>query len=224
MPLLRRCLLTLWLLACSTVATTAQAAGLNGLWTTSSGDYALFLQDATNGSTFALQVPSTLDGLRVWLGTGSASALSLQGLVQPNDLLVANVAGSALNGSMTIGGVSQPFNASLALAWVGTEYAGIWQKTSPASAYLVFCVLETGSGRIGLQIDVTLNADKTVTQQIFTGTLVGSQFTGVSANGVGLTSRLAFNGSGGLTGTTTTLAKPPQTTSFSATQVVKTAP
>jgi hypothetical protein len=224
MPLLRRCLLALWLLVGSAFASAVQAAGVNGLWTTSSGDYALFLQDATSGSTFALQVPSTLDGLRVWLGSGSASALTLQGLVQPNDLLVANIAGSSMNGTMTVGGVQQPFAAALALAWVGSEYAGIWQKASPANAYLVFCVLETASGRIALQIDVTLNADQTVSQQIFTGALVGSQFTGVSANGAGLTSRLGFNGNGSLAGSYTTLAKPPQVSSFSATQVVKTAP
>ena len=88
----------------------------------------------------------------------------------------------------------------------------------------MFCVLETGTGRIGLQIDVTLNPDQTTSSQIFTGALVGSQFTGVSVSGSGLTSRLNFGSAGTLTGTATTIAKPPQVTSFSATQVVKTAP
>ncbi|NRF71955.1 hypothetical protein HLB44_33715 [Aquincola sp. S2] len=223
MRLLRHLFTALWLTACGVFASAAQAAGVNGLWSTQNGDYALFLQDATSGATFALQVPGSLDALRVWMGSGSASSLSLQGLVQPNDALIANVAGSSMSGTMTIGGVQQPFNAALALAWVGTEYAGIWQKVSPANAYFVFCVLETGNGRIGLQIDVTLNADKTTTYDIFTGALVNTQFTGLSVTGSGLTSRLNF-GTGTLTGSSTTIAKPPQVTTFSATQVVKIAP
>ena len=61
-------------------------AGVSGLWTTGGGDYVVFLQDGSSGATFALQVPGSLDALKVWLGSGSASSITLQGLTAPSDL------------------------------------------------------------------------------------------------------------------------------------------
>ncbi len=199
----------------------ALATGINGLWTSPNGDYTVFLQDSTSGQTFALQVPATLDTLRVWQGTGSASAISLANLLQPADTLAATVAGEAMSGSIVLAGMPQPFSASLALGWVATEYAGVWQKASPANAYLVFCVLNAGGTRLALQIDVTITGEKTYAYDIFTGTLNGKQFTGVSLTGSGLTSRLDFADSQTLAGSTTTLGRPPQTTTFSATHIIK---
>lgn len=199
------------------------AAQTSGLWTTAAGDHLLLLQDGQSGATFAIQVPSTLSAMRVWLGSGSTTALSLQSLAQPADLLVANVAGSTMSGSMTLGGVTQPFAAELALAWVATEYAGVWQKAAPANAYMVFCVLNNGAARIGVQVDVTILADKSLAWDVFTGALVGTTFNGASIAGTGLLTRLDFAGAT-LTGQYTTLGRPPQVTPFSATQIVKIAP
>jgi len=214
----------LWAAALLALATPAVHAGVSGLWTTSAGDYVVFLQDGSSGSTFALQVPGSFDALKVWLGSGSASAITLQGLIEPSDLLSAQVAGSSMNGSTSIGGVQQAFNAQLALAWVATEYAGVWQKSSPANAYLVFCLLNTGNGKIGVQIDVTVNADKTTSYDIFTGALTGSQFTGLSLTGSGRATRLDFASADQLSGTNSTVARPVQTVNFTASHIVKIAP
>ena len=214
----------LGLAALLALAMPAAHAGVNGLWTTSSGDYVVFLQDGSSGTTFALQVPGSFDALKVWLGSGSASAITLQGLTAPTDTLSAQVAGSSMNGSTSIGGGQQPFNAQLALAWVATEYAGVWQKSSPANAYLVFCVLNTGNGTIGVQIDVTLNADKTTSYDIFTGALAGNQFAGLSLTGSGRSTRLEFASAEQLSGTNSTVARPVQTTSYTASHIVKIAP
>lgn len=196
------------------------AESVSGLWAGSGGDHLVLLQDAASGQTFALQVPATLNGLKVWLGTGSPTQIALQGLTAPGDSFSATISnGQSLSGAQSVGGVVRTFNASLALAWVATDYAGVWQKASPANAYLVFCVLNTGTGRLALQIDVTLNADKSLAYDIFTGTLVNTTFTGLSVAGSGLTSRLSFNGkqlqgslSSGRQGTPV---------SFSATQIVQ---
>lgn len=230
-PVLARRALTLgrWLIASMLLVllgagtSPARASGVNGLWTSSGGDFVVFMQDATSGATFALQVPGSFDALRVWLGTGSSTAVSLQGLNKPSDLLDLAVSGATMSGTMSLSGVQQPFNAQLALAWVATEYAGVWQKAMPSNAYIVFCVLNTGDARVAVQIDVTINADKTYGYDIFTGALVGDQFSGVSIAGTGLSSRLEFTGSQ-LTGSYTTVARPPKSTAFTATQIVRIAP
>jgi hypothetical protein len=216
-----------WHLCCAALlaaAAPSAQAGVNGLWTTTSGDYVVFLQDATSGTTVALQVPASFEALKAWLGSGSASAITLQGLTAPTDMLSAQVSGSSMTGSASIGGLQQPFSAALALAWVATDYAGVWQKSSPTNAYLVFCVLNTGNGKIGVQIDVTLNADKTTSYDIFTGALAGTQFAGLSLTGSGRATRLDFMSADQLSGANSTVARPVQTIDYTASHIVKTAP
>lgn len=201
-------------------ARAATSSGVSGLWTSSAGDYLVFLHDTGTGTSFALQVPGSFDTIRVWAGSGSATALSLQSLANPSDTLVLSVAGSNMSGTLTLAGAPQPFSASLALAWVASEYAGVWQKAGATHAYLVFCVLNTGSGRLGVQIDLSIQADKSYAYAIYTGALNDKQFNGVSITGSGQSSRLEFSGSS-LSGSTTTLGRPPQTTSFTATQIIQ---
>lgn len=194
----------------------------SGLWTSPSGDYLVVLQDIASGTSFALQVSAGFDSLRVWAGSGSASTLNLQSLANPSDKLSVTISGNSMSGSLTLGGVQQAFSANLALAWVASEYAGVWQKASPANAYLVFCVLNTGGARLGVQIDVSINADKTYAYDVFTGSLAGTQFNGVSVLGNGRTSRITFSGLQ-LNGEYASLGQPRQTTPYSATHIVKTA-
>lgn len=197
----------------------AQAA-VNGLWVASNGDYEMFLQDSINGTTVALQVPSDFKNVRVWLGTGSATSINLQGLTAPADTLVATVSGASMSGKLTVGGSQQSFAADLALAWVATEQAGVWQKSGGGNAYLVFAVLNTGSGNLAVQIDVTLNADQTLSSAVYTGTLNGGIFNGLALSGSGQLSRLVFSGSS-LDGTLTTPGRPPQTSTYTASQIIK---
>ncbi len=99
--------------------------------------------------------------------------------------------------------------------------AGVWQKSAGANAYLVFCVLETANGRLGLQVDVTLDAaTRTYRYDIYTGVVTGSTFVGASLTGSGYTSRLEF-GSGTLDGTQSTVTRPVQSTRYTATQIVQ---
>lgn len=206
--------------AASILALPAGAAGVNGLWIAASGDYAVFMQDATSGVTFGFQVPANMSSLKVWMGSGSASSVDLRSLVDGNDSLSASYTASTMTGTSVVGGAAKPFNANLALAWVATEYAGVWQKSTGPADYLVFCVLSSGGFRLALQIDVRVNADKSYQYAVYTGTLVDSQFAGVSAADPGVASRLNF-GAGTLSGQLVTSGRPPQTTSYSATQIVK---
>jgi len=224
---LDRWLSALWcmlaLMLGSAVATPAAAAGPNGLWTAASGDYMMVLQDTTSGTTFALQVSPTLDSMRIWSGPGSASTLSLAGLLQPTDSLQATLSGNAMSGTLTLGGQAQAFSAQLALAWVSSEHAGIWQRSVSTNAYMLFALLDTGTARLGVQIDVTLRPDGGVDYDIYTGALTQSVFNGLSIVGTGVRSRLEF-GNGTLQGSYTTSARPPVVTAFTATQIVRTAP
>lgn len=195
-------------------------AQVNGLWSSSRGDYLLFLQDSSSGTTFSIQVPAALDAIKVWIGSGSPASVSLQGVLNADDRLAASVNGSAMSGSVTQAGVQSTFDARLALGWVANAHAGVWQKSAPANAYLVFCVLETGSGRIGLQVDVTLDpVTRTYRYDIYSGVLAGSTYTGASLAGSGTTSRLVF-GNGTLSGTQTTVQRPVQSIEYTATQIV----
>lgn len=224
---LSRCVSALWcmlaLLLGSAVSTPAAAAGPNGLWTTGSGDYMMVLQDTTSGTTFALQVSPTLESMRIWSGPGSASTVSLAGLLQPADTLQATLSGNAMSGTLTVGGQAQAFSAQLALAWVSSEHAGIWQRSVSTNAYMLFALLDTGTARLGVQIDVTLRPDGGVDYDIYTGTLTQTVFNGLSIVGTGVRSRLEF-GDGTLQGSYTTSARPPVVTAFTATQIVRTAP
>ncbi|MBI5258561.1 MAG: hypothetical protein HY855_18795 [Burkholderiales bacterium] len=198
-------------------------AGVNGLWTSSAGDYSVWLQDPTSGLTLALELPATLDSLRLWLGNGSATQVSLQNVARGTDLLVASVSGSTMSGTRTLAGVQQPYSAQLALAWVATEAAGVWQKSGAANAYLVFFVVNNGGARLGVQIDVTINPDLSYAFDVFSGSYTNNVFNGLSLLGSGLSSRLEFTGDT-LAGTYTTLGRPPKVTTFTATHLVKTGP
>jgi hypothetical protein len=211
-----------WALALGLLAWPAAAAGVNGLWLTSGGDFAVFLQDSQGGATFSLQVPRSFDSLKVWIGTGSSTVIGLENLANPRDRIDATVAGSSMSGSITQQGVQQPFGADLALAWVSSDYAGVWQKTNAASDYLVFCLLNSGGAALGVQIDVSIKADKSYSYTIYTGPLVDRTFSGVSVTGDGVLSRLVFD-QGSLTGSRTTPGRPPQTSTFAATHIVSTA-
>lgn len=217
-----RLLAVLAVLACL-IARPAHAEGVNGLWVTSTGDYLVLMQDAQSGSTFGFQVPADLGSLRVWMGSGSATVLDLRSLADPTDTLQASATASAISGSTSIDGRSQSLAAHLALAWVATEYAGVWQKSTGSNDYLVFCQLNAGGTKLGVQIDVSIGADMSYTVAVYTGALVGSSFTGVSLSGSGTTSRLTF-GAGTLTGQTLSAGRPPVSTGFSATQIVPLSP
>lgn len=196
-------------------------AAVNGLWSAANGDHLLLLQDDRTGATFSLQVPAALNGIQVWTGSGSAASISLQGVYSADDRLAATLDGSQLTGSITQGGQQQALSAQLALAWVANANAGVWQKATDANAYLVFCVLETANGRLGVQVDVTLDTvTRSYRYDIYTGVLTGSTFTGASLTGSGTTSRLVF-GDGTLDGSTATVARPVQTTTFTASQLVR---
>jgi hypothetical protein len=206
--------------ALALTAVPARAAGLNGLWTTGTGDYAVFLQDEVSGATFALQLPTNLSSLKVWLGQGTATGIDLHSLVDANDTLVADVSLSSMNGTTVIASLPQPFSASLTLAWVTTEYAGVWQRSTGPNDYMVFCVLNSGGVKLGVQIDLSVHDDKTYSYAVYTGSLNGNQYNGLSLAGTGAVSRLDF-GDGSLTGSIVTAGRPPVSTPFTATQIVK---
>lgn len=196
------------------------ATTVSGLWSGSGAEHLVLLQDGSSGQTFGLQVPATLDAIKIWLGSGSATQISLQALAAPDDVFSATISnGNRLSGSQTVGGAMRSFSADLALGWVSTAYAGVWQKDLSASAYLVFCVLNTGNGRLALQVDVTLAADKSVAYDIFTGALNGATFSGLSLMGSGFTSRLVFDGAT-LQGTLSS-GRPAQGTAYGATQIAQ---
>lgn len=197
-------------------------AAANGLWATANGDYLLFLQDTSNGTTIGVQVPATLNGIKVYAGTGTDTALSLQSLANGSDKLTASYSASSMSGTLTTSsGQSQAFSASLALAWVANENAGVWQKSTGSNAYMIFVVLNTGGVKLPLQIDLTINADKSYSYDIFSGTLSSNNvFNGASLLASGLTSRLTFT-SPTLNGSTSTTARPVQTTTYTAQQIIK---
>ncbi|MFC4159261.1 hypothetical protein [Chitinimonas lacunae] len=217
-----RLLLSLVLL-CSALAWSPRAnASGNGLWM-AGNDYFVLMQDVNNGIVVALQVPQTYSPLTVWVGLATSTGISVRSVANENDTLTANYSSNTnLSGTSVINGVSQPFNANLLYAYVGSTYDGVWQKTAANSAFLVYLTLSLSGGILPIQFDVTINPDKTYTYNLFTGSYNPSTytFTGISLLTPTLGSRLVFNGSN-LAGTYITTGQPPSTTSFSANQLIK---
>lgn len=210
-----------FLAAVATLCLPAPAvAAASGLWVAASGDYLVLMQDGTNGTAFGFQVPQSMSSLRVWIGSGTSASLSLKSLVEPADSLSASYTASTMTGSTQINGATATFSANLALAWVASEYAGVWQRSTGAGDYLVFCILNAGGARLGVQIDITVKSDKTYSYAVYTGTVNGDQFNGVSLAGSGVGTRLEF-GNGTLAGQYLSGGRPPQATPFTATQIVK---
>lgn len=197
------------------------AATSSGLWTGTAGDYLALLQDANSGTTLAVQLAADLSSVRVFTGVGTSTTISLKSLTNTADTLATTYTESSMSGTQVLSGVSAAYSAKLALAWVANENAGVWQKSTGSNAYLLFFLLNTGGVKLGVQIDLTLNTDKTYTYDVFTGTLSSSNiFTGASLLNPGLTSRLTFTAPN-LSATTTTTSRPPVTSTYTATQIIQ---
>lgn len=202
----------LWLLA----STLAQAAPANGVWTTSTGDYFLLMQDTAKGQAIAVQVAYDLTSASIYTGTVSGDNLALKKLDQ-TATLNATATGTTMSGSYVQNtGASDGFSANLSYAYVGSAYDGVWQKTA-ANSYLAYVSASIQGKTVTIVLDLTLNTDGTVSYDVITGALSGNVFLGVSAmNGRSL--KLTFDG-GNTSGLYVTTSR--QTTSFTAAQIFK---
>jgi len=194
----------------------AFAAPANGIWITSTGDYFLLMQDSTMPMAVAVQVAYDLTSASAYIGTTSGNTLTLRKLNQ-SATLTATATDTVMSGTYAqSGGASDDFSATLAYAYVGSDYDGVWQKTG-ANSYLAYITVNIKDVTVTVVLDVTLNSDNTLSFDVLTGTLAGNVYTGVSTmNGRAL--RLTFS-SANADGTYVTPSR--QTTQFTATQICK---
>lgn len=194
----------------------AQAAPANGIWTTSTGDYFLLMQDSAKGQAIAVQVAYDLTSASAYVGTVSGETLALKKLDQTSTLN-ATASGDTLSGSYVQStGTSDGFSASLTYAYVGSAYDGVWQKTG-TNSYLAYLTTSVQGKALTVVLEITLNSDGSVSYDVITGALSSNVFVGVSAVS-GRSLKLTFNGTS-VSGVYVTTSR--QTTSFSATQIFK---
>lgn len=201
----------------------AHAASMNGLWTMNNGDFLVLMQDVNSGKVVGLQVAANYSSMKVWYGSGTSTNLTLAGVPDTTQTMTGTFSSSNLiSGNYTVAGVSTAFTATLTYAYVGGVNDGVWQKANLSNAYLIYLTLSVSSQTVPIQVDVTVNADMTIAYDIFTGSYSSSNntFTGLSVLNPTLTDKLVFS-SGSLSGTYTTIAKPPVSTTFSASQIIK---
>lgn len=194
----------------------ALAAPANGIWTTSTGDYFLLMQDGANAQAIAVQVAYDFTSASVYVGTESADTLTLKKLDQ-SATLYTTATGNTMSGTyVQSAGATDLFSANLSYAFEGSDYDGVWQK-SGTNSYLAYLSVYVQGKSVTVALDVTLNSDNTLSYDVLTGTLANNVFTGVSAMN-GRILRLTFNGTSANGSYTTTTR---QTTTFTAAQIFK---
>ncbi len=194
----------------------AQAAPANGVWTTSTGDYFLLMQDSAKGQAIAVQVAYDLTSASVYTGTVSGDSLALKKLDQ-TATLNATASGNTMSGSYVQStGASDGFSANLTYAYVGSAYDGVWQK-SGTNSYLAYLTASLQGKTLTIVLDLTLNSDGSVSYDVITGALTSNIFVGVSAVS-GRSLKLTFNGAN-VNGVYVSTSR--QTTSFTAAQIFK---
>lgn len=192
------------------------AAPANGIWTTSTGDYFLLMQDSANAKAIAVQVAYDLTSASVFVGTESANTLTL-GKLDQSATLTATATGNTMSGSyVQNGGGADAFSANLTYTFEGSDYDGVWQKTG-ANSYLAYLSVYVQGKSVTVVLDITLNSDNTLSYDVLTGTLAGNVYTGVSAMN-GRLLKLTFSGANA-DGTYVTASR--QTTKFTAAQICK---
>lgn len=194
----------------------AQAAPANGIWTTSTGDYFMLMQDSAKGQAIAVQVAYDLTSAWVYLGTVSGESLALKRFDQTSTLN-ATASGTTLSGSYVQStGASDGFSATLSYAYTGSAYDGVWQKTG-SNTYVAYLTTSVQGKNLTIVVELTINSDGSISYDVLTGALSGNIFLGVSAiNGRSL--KLTFSGTS-VSGVYVTTSR--QTTSFTATQIFK---
>jgi hypothetical protein len=108
-------------------ASAVAATSINGVWSSSSGDYLLMLE-ASNGSVLVMRVNASLSGGTVFLGSRSGDNLSVKTLDASQSLALA-VSGSSYSGSQSSATGSQSLSGNLLFAYSGSVYDGVWQRT-----------------------------------------------------------------------------------------------
>lgn len=192
------------------------AAPANGIWTTSTGDYFLLMQDSANARAIAVQVAYDLTSASVFVGTENANTLTL-GKLDQSATLTATATGNTMSGSyVQSGGASDAFSANLTYTFEGSDYDGVWQKTG-ANSYLAYLSVYVQGKSVTVVLDITLNSDNTLSYDVLTGTLAGNVYTGVSAMN-GRLLKLTFSGANA-DGAYVTASR--QTTKFTAAQICK---
>jgi len=194
---------------------------INGIWFSTDKHYLMLIQDAANGTTVALEIAADLSTAKVWVGTGDNSNISLNNVKTNTDTLTASISGNSLSGIKTMNGVASDYSANLLYAYVGGAFDGIWQKTNVNNAYFAYMTINVGGTNTAVVVDLAINGDQTYTYDIFIGTAASGTYNGVSAINMNpnKTLKLIFSGSS-TSGTYTTVARPPVTSIFSATQII----
>ncbi|MBF0102257.1 MAG: hypothetical protein HQK77_15255 [Desulfobacterales bacterium] len=192
-------------------------ASINGLWQDAEGDFWLFVQE-NGGNNFAMgaEVKADLSTVQFLFGNVAGSSLSVSSLNGQSALSAVFEANSFL-GTMTTNEVTDTIQGSLLLTYQGGPYDGIWQTN--LNNYLVYASVSDGTTSMTITVDVTLNADNTIDYDIFIGTALDTTFVGTSIISKKRL-KLMFTDAQNAQGTYSTNTMPPQTTSFTAVQLI----
>jgi hypothetical protein len=204
-------------------ASNAQAEGLNGVWTTSVGDYLVLLKGTDNTTVVGLRVAADFTTGSVYLGALTGADLSLTSLDGGSNLS-ALLAGNCLSGVLNEAGTVLDFSAELALAYAAGAHDGIWQ--SDGGNYLVYLSLTAQGAPLVVVLDVTLTdlSSAQAEMAISAGAESDNNFTGTLLSDLNNTLQLTFATDGTASGKYIVLALPPQTTPFTAALIFGVAP
>jgi len=200
------------------VSATTTAASINGIWTNSKNGYLLLLKDYYNPTTVALEIPPDFSTLKIWVGTGSNTEISLADFINSSNTLVSTIASNNMNGTRTVAGVPESYNANLTFAYVGGIYDGIWQMDIAPNSYLAYLTANVSGKSLAIVVGIVINSDKTVSYDILAGAESGGVFNGASLLQSSKFLKLNFFNTSS-SGVYSYLSNPPSTLNFTATQI-----
>ncbi|MBF0497102.1 MAG: hypothetical protein HQK58_11105 [Deltaproteobacteria bacterium] len=200
------------------LAVTAQAATMNGVWSMNTGQY-LVLMAGTSGDAIGILINSDLKSGDALYGIGTPNSFNLNSVVDS-----VNVSGSINNtsmaGTLTTSGHAVTFAANLVFTYAGSIYDGLW--VTSLNKYLIYVTIGSSAGNQTIVLDLGF-AGGALTYEVYIGAYQNLNFAGAPLNPSSPILSLTFTAANQANGKYTTVSLPPKVTNFTANLVFKTA-
>ncbi|MBF0495632.1 MAG: hypothetical protein HQK58_03500 [Deltaproteobacteria bacterium] len=198
------------------LAVTAQASTLNGVWSMNTGQY-LVLMAGTSGDAVGILINSDFKSGNALYGLGTTSSFNLNSVVDS-----VNVSGSITNGSMsgtlTSSGHAVSFTGTLVFTVVGSIYDGVW--VTSLNKYLIYVTIGSAAGNQTIVVDLGFTGSGLI-YEVYLGTYQNLNFAGIPLNPSSPLMSLTFTATTKANGKYTSITLPPTVTNFTANLVFK---
>ncbi|MBF0475244.1 MAG: hypothetical protein HQK59_05305 [Deltaproteobacteria bacterium] len=200
------------------LAVTAQATTINGVWSMNTGQY-LVLMAGTSGDAVGILINSDLKSGNALYGLGTSSNFNLSSVVDSVQVS-GSIANNSLSGTLTSSGHAVTYTATLVFTYAGSIYDGVW--VTSLNKYLIYVTIGSAGGNQTIVLDLGFTGSG-LTYEVYLGAYQNLNFAGVPLNPSSPIMSLTFTATTKANGKYTTVTLPPNVTNFTANLVFKTA-